>query len=106
MTQLKELYQQHFGVSLRWKLERGTSLFEGQLRKGKFRFQAENILMVLLLHLQEHNEDTMAFGGMRKLVEDGKEGGQPSPLQNYLKVLVEAKIALRAEGKGQEDPFE
>ena len=48
-------------MSLRWKLEKGTSLFEGQLRKGKFRFQAENILMVMLLHIDEQPGHQISF---------------------------------------------
>lgn len=39
-------------------------------------------------------------------MEDGKTGDQPSPTQNYLKVLVECKVLKRGEGKATQDVFE
>jgi hypothetical protein len=38
---------------LNWNLEKGVSLFEGKFKTGKFRFQSENIYLMILLHINE-----------------------------------------------------
>ncbi len=74
LTQLSDHYHKQYDYrSLRWKLERGTSLFEGRLAKGKYRFQAENIYMIILFHISEQPNHTILFGNLKTLVNDSKE---------------------------------
>ena len=62
--------------------------------------------MIILLHLAEQPNHRITFSALKERIEDGKEEGQPSPVQNYLKVLVESKLLTRAEGKTNESPFD
>ena len=44
--------------------------------------------MVILLHLDETPDHRMTFAELKNRVEDDRAADQPSPTQNYLKVLV------------------
>lgn len=76
LSQLQQYYHQKFDYRfLSWKLERGTSMFEGTFSRGKYRFQAENIYMMILLHIAEQQGYSILFGNLKKLIEDNKEEG-------------------------------
>jgi len=73
LNQLQEFYHNQYDYRyLKWRLERGTSLFDGKLNKGKYRFQAENIYMMILLHISEQPNYTILFGNLKKMVNDDK----------------------------------
>lgn len=50
-------------------------MFEGTFSRGKYRFQAENIYMMILLHIAEQQGYSILFGNLKKLIEDNKEEG-------------------------------
>lgn len=49
---------------LNWKLERGFSMFEGRFPGGKYRFQSENVFMMLLFHISESPSQQILFGNL------------------------------------------
>jgi hypothetical protein len=84
---------------LQWKLDRGTSLFEGRFLKGKWRFQAENIYLIILLHLNEQPYFAMTFAKLSELINNQKKEGEFNYLQNYVKVLIENRLIRRGNPK-------
>lgn len=57
---------------LNWKSEKGFSLFEGNFKEGKFRFQSENLFMMLLFHISEGRHNQMLYGNLRQKIRMNK----------------------------------
>lgn len=84
---IEDLYQQHFGVTLKLRLDRGTSLFEAKYPNFKVRFQAENCYLFLLLHLSEQPEGKSTLDQLKTFFVPKKEDKNPL-LYNIIQVLI------------------
>lgn len=91
---IRQLYHEEFSRYLNLKIEKGFSLFQGNFKAGKFRFQSQNIFLMLLFHIAQAKGYEMHFWELMKKITKHKDGGV-----NYLikcvKVLIDNGLVLR-----------
>ena len=92
---IRRFYHEDYAKYLSWKIEKGFSLFEGNFKTGKHRFQSENVFMILLFHIAEARNHQLPFWELHKKVTKIKDGGE-SYLIKCVKVLIENGVVLRS----------